>query len=135
MLDGMQWIVDNKDEIGVKVCCMSFGATPTDNSDPLRRGAEVLVREGITVVVASGNEGINALKTPAISPLVLSVGAIKNDDKVAEFTSRGLAFGRRNPKFTRAASTSYRLPQTRRIANERHFGFRAVRCRGVLSAA
>ena len=98
VLDGMQWIVDNKDEIGVKVCCMSFGATPTDNSDPLRRGAEVLVREGITVVVASGNEGINALKTPAISPLVLSVGAIKNDDKVAEFTSRGLAFGRRKPE-------------------------------------
>lgn len=98
VLDGMQWIVDNKDEIGVKVCCMSFGATPTDNSDPLRRGAEVLVREGITVVVASGNEGINALKTPAISPFVLSVGAIKNDDKVAEFTSRGLAFGRRKPE-------------------------------------
>ena len=98
MLDGMQWIVDNKDEIGVKVCCMSFGATPTDNSDPLRRGAEVLVREGITVVVASGNEGINALKTPAISPLVLSVGAIKNDGRVAEFTSRGLVFGRRKPE-------------------------------------
>ena len=98
VLDGMQWIVDNKDEIGVKVCCMSFGATPTDNSDPLRRGAEVLVKEGITVVVASGNEGVNALKTPAISPIVLSVGAIKNDGRVADFTSRGYVFGRRKPE-------------------------------------
>lgn len=116
VLDGMQWIVDNKDEIGVKVCCMSFGATPTDNSDPLRRGAEVLVREGITVVVASGNEGINALKTPAISPLVLSVGAIKTTIRLRNSRQGGLYSDEENPKFTRAASTSYRLPQTRRIA-------------------
>lgn len=116
VLDGMQWIVDNKDKIGVKVCCMSFGATPTDNSDPLRRGAEVLVREGITVVVASGNEGINALKTPAISPLVLSVGAIKTTKELRNSRQGGLRSDEENPKFTRAASTSYRLPQTRRIA-------------------
>lgn len=98
VLDGMQWIVDNKDKTNVKVCCMSFGATPTDNSDPLRRGAEVLVRSGITVVAASGNEGMNALKTPAISPMVLSVGAVESDGKVAEFTSRGFVFGRRKPE-------------------------------------
>lgn len=98
VLDGMQWIVDNKEKAGIKVCCMSFGATPTDNSDPLRRGAEVLIREGITVVVASGNEGQNALKTPAISPMVISVGATKGDGRIADFTSRGYVFGRRKPE-------------------------------------
>lgn len=98
VLDGMQWILDTQKETGVKVCCMSFGANPTDANDPLRRGAEILVKNGISVVAASGNEGRGAIKTPATSPDVISVGAVDENGKVADFTSRGFVMGRRKPE-------------------------------------
>ncbi len=98
VLDGMQWLLDNRKRLDVRVCCMSFGSTPTDVNDPLRRGAEVLVRNGVAVVAASGNSGINALKSPAISPEVISVGAVNEKNEVADFTSRGYVGGRQKPE-------------------------------------
>lgn len=98
VLDGMQWLLDNRKRLDVKVCCMSFGSNPTDVNDPLRRGAEILVRNGIAVVAASGNSGLNNLKSPAISPEVISVGAVDCENRVAEFTSRGYVGGRQKPE-------------------------------------
>ena len=94
ILDAMQWVVDHKTEFGIKVVCMSFGSEPLDKFDPLAVGAEVLWDEGIVVVCASGNDGKSCLgvKSPAISPKVLSVGACEQKDgqlKVADFSSWG----------------------------------------------
>lgn len=96
ILEGMQWILDNKDKYNIKVVCMSFGADPVDK-DPLILGAEALVKNGICVVVASGNSGNGNLKSPAISPYVLSVGAVDDKFNVAEFTSRGVMKGNVKP--------------------------------------
>lgn len=89
ILDGMQWLYDNFRRLNIKVVCMSFGAEPTEYSDPLKIGAEMLVRSGLTVVCAVGNSGENGVKSPAISSEVISVGAVDESLKVADFSSRG----------------------------------------------
>ena len=93
ILEGMQWLFDNCERLGVKVACMSFGADPLPSSDPLKMGADMLSRRGITVVCASGNSGAGTLKSPGVSREVISVGAVDERLKVAEFTSSGVYQG------------------------------------------
>lgn len=97
VLEGMQWIMDNHRRLDIKAVCMSFGSTPLSSGDPLKLGAEALVRSGITVVCAAGNSGENGLKSPSISPDVISVGAVDAAWKEAEFSSRGVFNGLRRP--------------------------------------
>lgn len=89
ILDGMQWLFDNFRRYGIKVVCMSFGAEPAEYADPLKLGAEMLVRSGLTVVCAVGNSGENGVKSPAVSSEVISVGAVDENFERAEFSSRG----------------------------------------------
>ncbi|MBO4380967.1 MAG: S8 family serine peptidase [Clostridia bacterium] len=93
ILDGMQWLFDNFRQYGINVVCMSFGAEPLEYADPLRIGAEMFVKSGLIVVAASGNSGENHLKSPAISHDIISVGAVDENNKVADFTSRGIYNG------------------------------------------
>lgn len=93
ILDAMQWLYDNHRRFGVKVVCMSFGADPTDTADPLKIGAEALVRSGLTVVCAVGNNGEGNVKSPAISNEVISVGAVDDFDEKAPFSSYGVYHG------------------------------------------
>ena len=93
ILDAMQWLYDNHMRFGVKVVCMSFGAEPTETADPLKLGAEALVRKGLTVVCAVGNNGEGNLKSPAISNEVISVGAVDDFDEPAKFSSYGTYHG------------------------------------------
>lgn len=93
ILDAMQWLYDNHMKFGVKVVCMSFGAEPTETADPMKMGAEALVRKGLTVVCAVGNNGEGNLKSPAISNEVISVGAVDDFDEPAKFSSYGVYHG------------------------------------------
>ncbi len=93
ILDAMQWLYDNHRQFGVKVVCMSFGAEPTETADPLKLGAEALVRKGLTVVCAVGNNGEGNLKSPAISNEVIAVGAVDDLDMPAKFSSYGTYHG------------------------------------------
>lgn len=97
ILDGMQWLYDNFRRYGIKVVCMSFGADPVPSSDPLKIGAEMLVKAGLTVVCAVGNSGESALKSPAISSEVISVGACDDNFNIAEFSSFGTYKGVMRP--------------------------------------
>ena len=97
ILDGMQWLFDNFRQYGIRVVCMSFGAEPQSYADPLKIGVEMLARSGLTVVVASGNSGENALKSPAISNEVIAVGAVDDENRLAPFTSRGIYQGAIRP--------------------------------------
>ncbi len=97
ILDGMQWLFDNFRKYDVRVVCMSFGAEPLEYADPLKIGAEMLARSGLIVVAASGNSGINNLKSPAISNEVIAVGAVDDNDNIAGFSSRGSYKGVKRP--------------------------------------
>ncbi len=103
VLAAINWVIEHRDDNGmnVRVLNLSFG---TDSSqaytiDPLSYAVEVAWRNGIVVVVASGNDGnASRLRSPATNPLVLAVGAADtrgtkqtNDDIVADFSSCGTA--------------------------------------------
>ena len=128
ILEGMQWLFDNCEKLGVKVACMSFGADPLPSSDPLKMGADMLSRRGITVVCASGNSGAGTLKSPGVSREVISVGAVDERLKVAEFTSSGVYQGPRS----RRARGGRRRDVRRHVG---HFRRRSVRCGRVLPSA
>lgn len=99
ILEGMQWILNNKDKYNIKVVCMSFGSQISEVLDPLIYGAEVLWDNGITVVSAGGNSGpeSNTIMSPGASRKIVTVGSldkIKNNEfSVADFSSRGPALG------------------------------------------
>jgi len=110
ILQAMQWVFDNYEKYNIRVVCMSFGSEPLGYSDPIMKGAEKLWDEGIVVVCAGGNSGPEwqTIKSPGISKKIITVGGL--DDKrnyeglyfekefdVAEFSSRGPAFGKIKP--------------------------------------
>lgn len=95
VLDGMQWVYDNKDKYKIRVVCMSFGSEPLEKSDPLSLGVEALWRSGVVVVVAGGNSGPKqaTIKSPGINRQVITVGGAEvfeqNFFNVPDFSSRG----------------------------------------------
>lgn len=94
ILEAMEWVFENRAKFNIKVVCMSFGATPLGEGDPLVSGVEKLWRAGVVVVVAGGNSGPDeeTIKSPGVSPRVITVGALDaSSDRldVALFSSRG----------------------------------------------
>ncbi len=49
------------------------------------------------MVAAAGNSGENSLKSPAISNEIIAVGAVDKEDRIAEFSSRGVYQGAKRP--------------------------------------
>jgi len=77
---------------------LSSGSSLPPQFDPLARALDTLWRSGVTVVVAAGNTGPAAgtITSPGDDPTVLTVGsldesgtAVRGDDVVADFSSRG----------------------------------------------
>ena len=102
VIAALDWVVQHRTDNGmdVRVVNLAFGTNSTQSYllDPLAHAAEVAWRHGIVVVVSAGNEGgaTERLTDPAIDPYVLAVGASddaaterRDDDRVAEFSSRG----------------------------------------------
>lgn len=100
VIEGIQWCIDNKEALGIRVLNMSLGSTATESyiNDPICQAVGKAWSSGIVVCVAAGNEGPQSetISSPGISPLVITVGSIddnntvdSNDDQVADFSSRG----------------------------------------------
>jgi len=100
VIEGIQWCIDNKEPLGIRVLSMSLGSTAAESyaDDPVCQAVEKAWSNGIVVCVAAGNEGPQSktISSPGIDPLVITVGAIEDedtaaldDDQVADFSSRG----------------------------------------------
>jgi serine protease AprX len=101
VIAALNWIVEHRRDHGmnVRVVNLAYGvdAAGPYQSDPLAYAVEAAWRAGIVVVVAAGNDGNQGqLRSPAIDPYVLSVGAIDsngtpstNDDRLAPFSNCG----------------------------------------------
>lgn len=100
IIDGVQWCVQNKDLYGIRILSLSLGGPATESYryDPLCQALEKAWQAGLTVIVAAGNEGPDSgtIGTPAIDPVLITVGAtddkytvVSEDDTVASFSSRG----------------------------------------------
>jgi serine protease AprX len=98
VVNGLQWILNNKDVYNIRVVNMSLNSAVQQsyNIDPLDAAVEVLWFNKIVVVVAAGNNAMNALNAPANDPFVITVGATddmgtadRTDDHVAAFSGYG----------------------------------------------
>ena len=109
VIAALDWLATWGSRYRVRVVNLSFGARPDEapESDPLALATRTLVRQGIVVVAAAGNDGERdgqkvwgGIPSPADAPWVLTVGASsslgtvsRKDDQVARFSSRGPARG------------------------------------------
>lgn len=100
IIQGLQWVIENREKYGIRVINMSLGARPAVplKDDPLAQAAQKATEAGLLVVAAAGNKGPypGTIDTPATSPAVLAVGATMDygtadvsDDKVAWYSGSG----------------------------------------------
>ena len=99
VLLGLQVVADRGPrQVQVLNLALSSGSPVPYQVDPLNQALRTLWRRGITVVVASGNDGPEAgsVSTPGNDPLLLTVGALdergtpaRGDDVLAAFSGRG----------------------------------------------
>ena len=103
----IEFAIANRELLGIDVLNLSIGHPIYEPAatDPLVQAVEHAVREGLTVVVAAGNFGVNpetgepgyaGIVSPANAPSAITVGAANNfgtvsraDDRVARYSSRG----------------------------------------------
>ena len=108
ILSGIDWMVRNKDNYGIRIGNMSLGAAGcSDGTDSLATAVNNAVAAGIVMVVAAGNEGPNrcTIGTPGAAASAVTVGAVYDPGErgwvLAEFSSRGpTADGRVKPDVT-----------------------------------
>lgn len=84
ILDGIEWVLSNKDRFGVRVINISAGGDDVQHylTDPLSQAVERCTAAGITVVCAVGNSGHlpdHPVVPPASAPSAIAVGGL--DDK------------------------------------------------------
>jgi serine protease AprX len=102
VIDGLQFVVDKKDELGIRVVNLSLNSTWAESyrTDPLAAAAEQAWNAGLVVVTAAGNRGTDGDAVhyaPANDPFVIVAGAVDdqstksvNDDALAPWSSRGV---------------------------------------------
>lgn len=98
---GVQWVVERRDDLNIRVLNLSFSARPRWPywEDPVNQALMKAWRAGIFVVAAAGNEGPEPMTvgSPGNLPYVMTVGALTDhwtessrlDDYIPDFSSRG----------------------------------------------
>ena len=101
MLTGLQWVLDHKDQYGIRVLNLSLGHPVYESaeSDPLVQMVDDLWDSGVVVVCSAGNsgrDGHGTITSPCNSRKVITVGAMNDrktaditDDTVTTYSSRG----------------------------------------------
>ncbi len=98
VVDGLQWILNNKNAYNIRVVNLSLNSAVAEsyNTNPIDAAVEVLWFNKIVVVVSAGNNGTATLYPPANDPFVITVGATDDkgtvglgDDTVASFSAYG----------------------------------------------
>ena len=87
ILAGVQWAVDE----GADIVNLSLGGYDSPGVDPLEDAINRLTaKTGTLFVVAAGNGGRSrSIDSPGSADAALTVGAVRHDDDLAHFSSRG----------------------------------------------
>ncbi len=98
---GIQWVVEQREELDIRVLNLSFAARPRWPYflDPINQALMKAWAAGITIVAAAGNEGPEPMTigSPGNLPYLITVGAYtdswtvddRDDDYIPDFSSRG----------------------------------------------
>ncbi|RLC73504.1 MAG: hypothetical protein DRI81_15030 [Chloroflexi bacterium] len=101
VLQGIDWIVQNKDEYNIRVLNISMHASVCAPywADPLNLAAMAAWQAGIVVVASAGNSGPDpfSVGVPGNTPYIITVGAFTDnrtpedfsDDYIPEFSAAG----------------------------------------------
>ncbi|MGW1027547.1 S8 family peptidase [Streptomyces sp. NPDC002577] len=90
IIAGMEWAAEQ----GADVVNLSLGGQDTPEIDPLEAEINKLSAEkGILFAVAAGNSGPNSIGSPGSADAALTVGAVDDNDKLADFSSTGPRVG------------------------------------------
>ncbi|MEU0414044.1 S8 family peptidase [Streptomyces griseorubiginosus] len=86
ILAGMEWAAAQ----GADVVNLSLGGQDTPEIDPLEAEVNKLSAEkGILFAIAAGNSGPESVGSPGSADAALTVGAVDDKDKLADFSSTG----------------------------------------------
>ncbi len=89
-IEGIQYVVQHKDDYDIRVMNLSLSAEATVPYfvDPLDRAVEQAWASGIVVVAAAGNSGPNAesITVPGNDPYVITVGAVDSGRTAGDFS-------------------------------------------------
>ncbi|NUS62943.1 MAG: S8 family serine peptidase, partial [Saccharothrix sp.] len=87
ILAGVQWAVDE----GADIVNLSLGGYDSPGVDPLEDAInQISAKTGTLFVVAAGNGGRSrSIDSPGSADAALTVGAVRSDDDLAHFSSRG----------------------------------------------
>lgn len=87
VIAALNWIIGNHSTGAAAVANLSLGLTPNDLLDDAVRAT---IADGVTVVVAAGNNSGNACdRTPSRVTAAITVGAVDAADERASFSNRG----------------------------------------------
>jgi subtilisin family serine protease len=90
ILAGMEWAAEQ----GADIVNLSLGGTDTPDLDPLEAQVNKLSAEkGILFAIAAGNEGPETVGSPGSADAALTVGAVDDADRLADFSSTGPRIG------------------------------------------
>ncbi|WP_369161826.1 S8 family serine peptidase [Streptomyces sp. R02] len=90
ILAGMEWAAAQ----GADIVNMSLGGMDTPETDPLEAAVDKLSAEkGILFAIAAGNEGPQSIGSPGSADSALTVGAVDDQDRLADFSSTGPRLG------------------------------------------
>ena len=101
VISGLQWVLENQERYHIRIVNLSL-VSPVQSpywADPLNQAVTKTWANGITVIVAAGNNGPKAttITVPGNNPYVVTVGAFTDnftpddwdDDYIATFSSAG----------------------------------------------
>ena len=106
VIDGIEWVIENRDKYKIRAINLSLGHPVTEPSttDPLCIAVMKATAAGIVVIVSAGNAGktedgtpiLGGISSPGNSPYAITVGAMntrgtvsRSDDIMTTYSSRG----------------------------------------------
>lgn len=95
VMAGMQWTVDNRYQFNIRAASMSLGGPgaiewTSSEEDSVNRYANEMVRAGIALFIAAGNNGVSAqIGTPGSAEDAITVGALDKNSAIAVYSSQG----------------------------------------------
>ncbi|MCA9923164.1 MAG: S8 family peptidase, partial [Anaerolineales bacterium] len=90
IINGINWVINNKDTYNIRVLNLSFSATPQSYywDDPLNQAVMQAWQAGIVVVAAAGNNGPAPMTigVPGNVPYIITAGAMSDNNTPADLT-------------------------------------------------
>lgn len=95
VMAGMEWTVDKRHDFNIRAASMSLGGFgliewTSSEQESVNRMANEMVRSGVALFIAAGNNGVAAqIGTPGSAEDAITVGALDKDTSIAIYSSQG----------------------------------------------